>query len=71
MSVFEILTKITESKRERNVVPSFALLAELKTECTKHGISEIDMRSELSELKKIDAVRIGRTLNDFYFELIE
>lgn len=63
LSVLDIIKEIHEEKKAKKVSPNFATRIEVKERISKK------MNEELQGLMGDGTLKMGETLNDYYFEL--
>lgn len=67
--VLNAIREIIEKNRKNRRYPDAALLTEIGRACSELDGSEI--RDALAGLRKSGIIRAGRTINDYYVEIID
>ena len=66
--ILDVIREIAAEKRAAHIVPDYVMYTEAYN---RVGVMRKDFSAALRELRDAGFIRIGRTINDFYIQLIE
>lgn len=65
-TISDIIQQIESDKKERKIVPSFAIYIDVINEAIKEGYQLWQVNAELRKLKNSNQILTGRTINSTY-----
>lgn len=70
--VFATVVEMTEERRTRDIVPEHPLLLPLRERLRSKGLplTKLEVMRAVEELRIVGMVKVGRTINDNYIEIV-